>query len=1199
MDLQVEESNLTVVVRDQPDEKINANLAKNNNDVQQQQQQQQHWSRTNDKYVRMHTEKMNRFVSPITLAVVKIPGSNWPRLILGECSTGASSNVFLREPILTGLTAEAIANDDTQDKFRFRFLRDWWHEVKSDDLTTTKRDRDERVSYREIRHRMTAYTNGRIDKPIEEENINGGSLASIETLNEYVDSCFPALELLGTTRTTMFDRLDGHARRFSRLTKLLTTTVVDMEQCKNLLRQTIRELYVSETTTPLVSDSTALTIVGKETCLRNAINHKIETTIKECVAFLSSLQTRKCATVVRIARLKRRIERIEQNREPTNETVVANDVYRAVVQNLTDERANAIHVGRQIDTMRDLVDQTRKLLIDAYTDLYNEWSLHSETNGKLINALRSYQVTVHPTVRNTIERDIYSLDFFRTLEVLRHANMLTMKHVEDAYDTAYEEMIPNAQRSSRATVQREECANDGRPPTVLPFYDQQQRRTNATATTSTETTTRESNTIDGVFRAVSDLNRAIETTRDNYRRGLWERAPADVRRLSLSFTRLVERRLTHLKLHRTNARALTEDKTSSSLPLDLDEMEHATVNRFVATTMNRYEQEYLTSQITNANTIDGESIWFCRPIGDTIVTLRDTQDCFDVACLLRSLEKHFNDELAARLITENAHQVNRDTVCSNWNERRVIDELERATENTFGENVGSWNKLIGRIKTIERESIGDSADTANCSSCAQSYPCSARIENWYLRPYDTFHLTIVHSRFTQIDTLGELGSVQRQIADYAYLLSWLLQMKTYVGREELVSSDEDGTEDVEENVAGRAEKEPSRTRNNNDRRRPPPLRNNKRRKSGDRDEAAREAKRSKTDHRTNDKNDSSPQSPPQATTEPSPSPDFWRRRDNRKRTNDERANDERTNVDDEDEQKKRRKTATEGEEESTKYTEQERTYLRRRRTERERDKERLRNRRREDRKRTRDENGVEDEEDEEAATVGKVARLENVDEQELATGRKRELTEAERTFARRRREERDRDADRLRTSRRFDRKRTASNEPDNTNDDDNDEDEDDQRPRRKLARRNDENDGDPDDQDVLDDRDYRDDLDDRDDQDDLDDRDDLDDSAPSTNRSSDDDETRNRNTRLRRRRRRRGTTARLRHLLRMAENSPGDINLLALNQMFRDETERRRELQRDIRSNLREIENLYDIGNTRSQTRQGNNEPSSTSDSSL
>lgn len=703
-----------------------------------------------EKYVRVHDEQMNRFVSQITLAKIKIPGIVWPGLTVGQGST--KENLIPKHRTKTVLNERAVTQEDYE--LEFRFVRDWWEELNSGE---SKPSRSEKAAYKIIKRDVMRYSNGRFawTNGLEEY----GTTKAVKC--EFVDTCFPAVQMLGTTRLTEFEHLDEFAQRFEKQTKLLQATIVDMEQCKNLLRQTIREFCVTESTSATTAaDMTTLTTIGRDNYLRNATRHEIEITIKECIAFLSSLQTRKWATIVRIARLRRRVEMIEQNQGPANEAI-ASDVYRTTIQQLRNERDNAIHVSRQIETMQELIDATRKLTVAIYMDLYKEWKLSSETTEMLINTLRDYRVAVHPLVRQTLERDAYVLDFFRTLEIVRQTNVLSLKQVEDTYDETYNEMLPSAQRNT-PRVSLNACSND----------DPSQGTTESS--------------IQQIFRAVQQLNSAIETTRENYRNGRWDSAPADIRMMTLSFHRLIERRVTRLKHERKTSPAIVATETEN-VPKNTDELEHASIDRFVAKTLNRHEQEYLTGQITQSNTIEGDKKWLCRPIGDTVVMLRDTQDSYDINCLLKTLDKHFNRTLNHKLTTENIRSVNEETVCSNWNERRYVDELESVTQTAFGENVGSWNNLIGRLRSIEKESVFDSKSNA----IMPRIPYSMRIENWCLHEYDTFHLTLIHSRFTQIDNIGDLTNVQRIIADYAYLLSWMLQMRTYVSDEQI--SDEEET----------------------------------------------------------------------------------------------------------------------------------------------------------------------------------------------------------------------------------------------------------------------------------------------------------------------------------------------------------------------------------------------------------------------
>lgn len=793
--------------------------------------------------VLLHDEPENRYISPLSLCVVRIPGAIWPNAIVGVESTGDNRSVY-RGSLATNWTHCNI-----------RFLRDWWTELNrvigGNSTTATHDPRGSRTGdmydvagdnfgtnagnnactngyimnttsivnnsgnskstsgadsfdrgtidnvfsapnaniYSRIREYVVNITGDRIDR---DGNIASDSL----TEHEYTDSCLPCVMTLGTTRTVVPEQIRNSVLKFHEHVKTLNIVILDIKQCENLLRRTIRAYYSENLAYPLMDEqgggnSTALVPVlefDKSRALEEVVKSDVETTIKECVAFVSALQNRKWQTAQQITMLRRKIRDYEDNRSSLNlNTPIAGDIYRTTVKQLQNEQGNVVHLSQQIDAMQKLIDLSRHTLIQIYTNLYNNWNEINDLTRTLTDTLRTYRVQTPDVVQTCIRRDSYTLDFFRCVEMMRRTNTLIMKLIEDAYDDTFNQVLPEQARGTNASNMELGQTNNEH----LPLRDMCD--TTAGRYSSDANENEESRSRDKLLSAVRQLNRTIRQTREHYSTGAWEHGPSDIRQMALAYYRLFNVRLTTLKLLmcKLSQVQLTSAATTTATPAAAENVPQ-NVNVAVATLLNKQETDCsATLEIDvqcpseeneprpdddDGSATTNETSYRCRRFGDTIVMLREAQDSYDTPCLFRMLDVQFNRLLANRFSFSNQN-INRDSEQAKWDERRMVDELEQATRSTFKENVGTWDRLIQRVQMYEREAIIDH-DTMD--KRGPRVPISGRLQNWSYRNYDPFNFTLIHARFTQIDSTGELVAVQKTVSRYAYLLSWMLQMRVYV-----------------------------------------------------------------------------------------------------------------------------------------------------------------------------------------------------------------------------------------------------------------------------------------------------------------------------------------------------------------------------------------------------------------------------------
>ena len=106
-------------------------------------------------------------------------------------------------------------------------------------------------------------------------------------------------------------------------------------------------------------------------------------------------------------------------------------------------------------------------------------------------------------------------------------------------------------------------------------------------------------------------------------------------------------------------------------------------------------------------------------------------------------------------------------------DERILEELERATRENFSQLSDEWDSLILNMKTAERNST-------KTTGLAAERNLAGRIEEWHYRNIDPFKITILNARLTQIDNVQEMSTIRKTVAKYAYLLSWMLELRVFL-----------------------------------------------------------------------------------------------------------------------------------------------------------------------------------------------------------------------------------------------------------------------------------------------------------------------------------------------------------------------------------------------------------------------------------
>ncbi|UQL06623.1 hypothetical protein AmFV_140 [Apis mellifera filamentous virus] len=293
--------------------------------------------------------------------------------------------------------------------------------------------------------------------------------------------------------------------------------------------------------------------------------------------------------------------------------------------------------------------------------------------------------------------------------------------------------------------------------------------------------------------ALKELQLAIRSTRRHYANRQWDKSPLDLRRLAVAFFRVMDTRVRAYTYYNRDT-LLGEPVPTDAAGREIDpqsgdafdsysnaysESEAAETARggfTFASVSQAFDSEpdqlvlirmrKLEKNAQSANDTTSERV---RSLGDNILALRDTQDAFDLSFFTQLIEFRLNKMLRYRFPTDRA---NSDRTLELMYDERIFEELERATRENFSQLSDEWDSLVTNIKTAERNSTRTTGLRADRN-------IAARIENWHYRPVDPFKITILNARLTQVDDIKEVSTLRKTVAKYAYLLSWMLELRVF------------------------------------------------------------------------------------------------------------------------------------------------------------------------------------------------------------------------------------------------------------------------------------------------------------------------------------------------------------------------------------------------------------------------------------
>lgn len=560
-------------------------------------------------------------------------------------------------------------------------------------------------------------------------------------------ACISVILSLGLVRVRC--NLHDRTKKFAEFTQNLRVLILDMKQCEQLLRIGIRSLTAD-------SQTTLDTTFDEEIAWREATAFSVENNLKRFIAFTSALLARKWGAIRKIRKLKKRREEFEvatadkQNVEST----IANEIYKRVNEHLSSEKTTVARLSKQIATMRRLLTNTRKVLTQVYTHLYAEWNDINSSLRKVREMLRSYHVSMPDVVNDVILRDDYTTELMKSYEILRNCNTLVLKLTDDTYDLTYESLLP---RVDRSVLQNWVHTASGAPSDhgLEDLFDKNEAGENNTK--KAKPTQPISPLEENCVQALNELSLAIQATRRHYTSREWNKSPLDIRRLALSFFRVLDTRVRSFSYYNRDAligepsEKLAENDNNNSEP-----------DQLVLTRIRELEK--------NVPTTSSAAKIRLRSLGDNIVALRDTQDAFDLSYFIQSLEFRLNKMLQYRFPTDNTSA---DKTIGLMYDEHILEELEKATRENFSQLSDEWDSLILNLKTAEHNST-------KTTGLAAERNLAGRIEEWHYRNIDPFKITIMNARLTQIDNVQEVSAIRKTVAKYAYLLSWMLELRVFL-----------------------------------------------------------------------------------------------------------------------------------------------------------------------------------------------------------------------------------------------------------------------------------------------------------------------------------------------------------------------------------------------------------------------------------
>lgn len=558
-------------------------------------------------------------------------------------------------------------------------------------------------------------------------------------------ACVSVILSLGLVRVRC--NLHDRTQKFAEFTQNLRVLILDMKQCEQLLRIGIRSLAADSQG----GDST----FDEEIAWREATAFSVENNLKRFIAFTSALLARKWSAIRKVRKLTKRREEFElatadkQNVEST----IANEIYKRVNEHLSSEKTTVARLSKQIATMRRLLTNTRKVLTQVYTHLYAEWNDINSSLRKVREMLRNYHVPMPDVVNDVILRDDYTTELMKSYEILRNCNTLVLKLTDDMYDLTYESFLP---RVDRSVLHNWVHTASGAPSDrgLEDLFEDEGEGSTKTKTEKAKPTQVMSPLEENSVQALNELQLAIKAARRHYTNREWDKSPLDIRRLALGFFRVLD----------TRVRSFTYYNRDILLGEPPPEKESASVepDQLVLTRIRELEK--------NVPATPSATRLRLRSLGDNIVALRDTQDAFDLSFFIQSIEFRLNKMLHYRFPTGHT---NADKTIELMYDERILEELERATRENFSQLSDEWDSLILNLKTAERNST-------KTTGLAAERNLASRIEEWHYRNIDPFKITILNARLTQIDNVQEVSTMRKTVAKYAYLLSWMLELRVFL-----------------------------------------------------------------------------------------------------------------------------------------------------------------------------------------------------------------------------------------------------------------------------------------------------------------------------------------------------------------------------------------------------------------------------------
>lgn len=678
-------------------------------------------------------ESDRRFAFPLGLEVVSIPTDRWP------------NSVSEHETTMERVVYRCFGRDPAE--YESAFVTQWVAAL----LDGIQRNEE---------------TYGIVDSYTSVSTLEATRLfyeRNAEIDAETRSACISVILSLGLVRVRC--NLHDRTKKFAEFTQNLRVLILDMKQCEQLLRIGIRSLAAD-------SQADLDNTFDEEIAWREATAFSVENNLKRFIAFTSALLARKWGAIRKVRKLTKRREEFEvatadkQNVEST----IANEIYKRVNEHLSSEKTTVARLSKQIATMRRLLTNTRKVLTQVYTHLYAEWNDINNSLRKVREMLRSYHVSMPDVVNDVILRDDYTTELMKSYEILRNCNTLVLKLTDDTYDLTYESFLPRVDRSVLHNwVHTASGAPSDRGLEDL-FDDDEADENNAKK--KTKPTQLISPLEENCVQALNELSLAIQATRRHYTSREWDKSPLDIRRLALGFFRVLDTRVRSFTYY--NRDALLGEPSEKLAEKD----NNTEPDQLVLTRIRELEKNLPTTPTLPS----APKMLHLRSLGDNIVALRDTQDAFDLSFFTQSLEFRLNKMLQYRFPTGNTSA---DKTIGLMYDERILEELERATRENFSQLSDEWDSLILNMKTAERNST-------KTTGLAAERNLAGRIEEWHYRNIDPFKITIMNARLTQIDNVQEVSTIRKTVAKYAYLLSWMLELRVFLRepREPTAGADE-------------------------------------------------------------------------------------------------------------------------------------------------------------------------------------------------------------------------------------------------------------------------------------------------------------------------------------------------------------------------------------------------------------------------